>query len=227
MGGRPLGADPGKGERDELDELRAEVAELRASRERLVLAADADLRRIERKLHEGVQQDLVALAVRLQLAESALDSDPLAVKTFFEEMGRDVEQAIEHAARLAQRIYVPLLELGGLAAGLRSVAVSAGVAASVDVSAGSSYPPEIVRTVYVCWLDALEHSRRESPAAITVRDEGGALTFEVWRDAARPDPALDGLRDRVEALGGRLAIGSTPDDRTLVSGWLPLGDARR
>jgi signal transduction histidine kinase len=220
-----LGADQDKTQRDAPDELRAEIAALRTSRKRLVLAADADLRRIERKLHQGVQQHLVALAVTLQLAEPLVESDPPAAKALLEEMGREVQHAVEDSRRLAEQIYAPLPELGGLAVVLRSVAAGADVPASVDVSAGASYPPEIVHTVYVCWLDALEHSR--SPA-ITVRDEGGALTFEVLRDAARPDPALDGLRDRVEALGGRLAIRSTNDDRTLVSGWLPVrGDARR
>jgi signal transduction histidine kinase len=207
---------------DKLEQLRAEVAELRASRERLVLAADADRQRLERDLHEGPQQHLVALAVNVQLAESLIDSDPVAAKALLEEMRGDAQQALDEAAQLAQRIYPPLLELGGLAAALRSAAVSAGIPASVEVSAGSSYSPEIVHTVYSCWLGALGHGGSETPVTITVRDEVGVLTFEVVCAAALPDEGLDGLRDRVEALGGRLTVGSEPSRRLRLSGSLPL-----
>ncbi len=208
---------------DELGEtlrrLRNEVAELHASRERLVLAADADRSRIERALHDGVQQHLVALAVNLQLAGPVADSDPAATKALLEDMGRDVQQALDETAQLAQWIYPPLLEAGGLGAALRSAAVSAGIPASVDVTAGSSYPPEVARTVYMCWLEALEHAGGETPATITVREEAGALAFEVFEHAALSDARLDRLRDRVEALGGRVTIGSEPGS---VSGSLPL-----
>jgi signal transduction histidine kinase len=206
-----------------LDRLRDDVAELRASRERLVLAADADRRRIERELHESVQQHLVALAVNLQLAGPLVDSDPAAAKALLEEMGRDVQYALDETAQLAQRIYPPLLETGGLAAGLRAAAVNAGVPASVEVAAGSSYPPEFARTVYLCWLEALEHAGAEARATITVREEDGALKFDVVEDAARSGAGFERLRDRVEALGGRLTIRSEPGCGTRVSGSLPLG----
>jgi signal transduction histidine kinase len=202
---------------DEIERLHAELAELRASRARLVRAADADRRRIERELHGGVQQQLVALAVRLQLAESALESDPAAAKALLEEVGRDVQDAVDEASRLAQRIYVPLLELG-LAAALRAAAVSAGVPASVEVSAGSSWPPEILHTVYACWLEALEHPGDAGPA-ITVGKDAGALVFEVVRDASGADD--DELRDRVEALGGGMTIRAEAGGRVRVSGSLP------
>ena len=208
--------------RETIDRLRLEVAELRAARERLVLAADADLFRIERDLHEGVQQHLVALAVNLQLALSLADSDPASAETLLEDMGGDVQQALDEAAQLAQRIYAPLLESGGLAATLRSAAVSAGIPASVEVAVGSSHPLEVVRTVYMCWLEALEHGAGETRATITVREDEGALTFEVAQDGAHEDAGLVRLRDRVEALGGRLSIRSEPGHRVRVSGSLPL-----
>ncbi len=203
-----------------LERLRAEVAELRAARKRLVLAADADRRRIERSLHGGVQQHLVALAVRLQLAESALEADPAGAKALLDEMSRDVQDALDEAAQLAQRIYVPLLELG-LAVALRSAAVSAGVPASVEVSAGSSYPPELLHTVYTCWLDALEHDGDIRPS-VTVRDDDDALLFDVVWAADPSESGLDRLRDRVEALGGRLTVRSEPAGGVRVSGSLPL-----
>ena len=205
--------------RETLERLRAEVAELRAARKRLVLAGDVDRRSIERSLHGGVQQHLVALAVRLQLAQSALEADPAGAKALLEEMSRDVQDALDEAAQLAQRIYMPLLELG-LAAALRSAAVSSGVPASVEVSAGSSYPPEFLHTVYTCWLDALAHAG-DTRTSITVREDDGVLAFEVVGEP-RPDAEIDRLRDRVEALGGVLTVRDEPGGGARFSGSLPL-----
>ncbi len=134
-------------------------------------------------------------------------------------MARDVQRALDETAQLAQWIYPPLLEAGGLAAALRAAAVTAGIPASVDVTAGSSYPPEVARTVYMCWLDALAYVRSETPAVVTVREEGGALTFEVVEAAALSDARLDRLRDRIEALGGSLSVGP---ESGRVAGSLPL-----
>jgi signal transduction histidine kinase len=208
--------------RESLDRLRLEVAELRASRERLVLAADADCRSIERDLHGGVQQHLVALAVNLQLAGSLADTDPSAAKALIDEMGRDVQQALDETAQLAQRIYPPLLEAGGLAAALRSAAARAGVSVSVEVAAGASYPPEVTRTVYLCCLKALEHAGAGARTRVTVREEEEAVAFEIVDDGAGSDAGVDRLRDRVEALGGRLTIRSGPGRGTRIAGSLPL-----
>ncbi len=208
--------------REELDRLRTEIAELHASRKRLVLAADADRRRIERNLHEGVQQDLVALAVNLQVAVRLADTDPAATKSLLEEMGRDVRQALDETAQLAERIYPPLLEASGFAASLRSAAVSAGVPAAVEVTAAAGFPPEVAAAVYLCCLEALEHARAGTQATVTVRDEERELTFEVVADGDHSDEGRERLRDRVEALGGRLTITSEPGGGTRVSGSLPL-----
>jgi signal transduction histidine kinase len=207
---------------DPLDELRAEIVELRASRERLVLAADADRQRLERDLHEGVQQHLVALAVNVQLVSSLLESDPVGAKKLLKEIGLDVQQALHAAAHLAERMYAPLLELGGFAAALRAAAVSAGIPASVEVSASSGYSPEFVHTVYSCWLDSLDHGPTEIPVAVTVREEAGALTFAIVRDANWPDAALERLRDRVQALGGLLTVESQSGNGVRIVGSLPL-----
>ena len=205
-----------------VDQLRAEVVELRGSRRRLVLAADADRQRLERHLHEGVQQHLVALAVGVQLADSLLESDPDAARAALKEIGRDVQHALDEAAHLAHRIYTPLLEPGGFGAALRFAAVSAGIPASVDVSAGSGYPPEVVHTIYLCWLDALQHWHGETSPAIAVREEAGALTFEIVREPDCPEARLDSLRDRIEALGGQLRIESQSGHGMRVCGSLPL-----
>jgi signal transduction histidine kinase len=214
--------------REEIARLRLEVAELRASRNRLVVAADADRRRIERDLHEIVRQQLVALAVNLQRTGSSVDADPTAAKELLEEMTCDVQQALDETAQLAEWVYPALLNARGLAAALRSAVAGAGIRASVDVQPGANYPPEVAARVYLCCLEALEQVGAGIPATVTVREAEGALRFEVVEDVARStavagsDAALDRLRDRVEALGGRLTIRSERGRGTRVSGWLPL-----
>ncbi len=175
--------------RETLDQLRVEVADLRASRERLVLAADADRRRIERDLHESVRQHLVALAVNLQRVGLWMDTDPAAAKELLEEMEHDVQQALDETAGLAERIYPALLDAGGLAAALRAAAVRAGISASVDVRGGTNRPPEVAATVYLCCLEALEHVSAGARATVTVRDEEEAL-----RDDASRSPPGRGSR---------------------------------
>ena len=190
---------------------------MRASRKRLVLAADADRRRIERELHDGPQQQLIALAVNLQLADGFLDADPAATKDLLEQMGRDVEQALAETTRLAQRIYPPLLDAGGLATELRSAAASVGVRARIEVAAGRRYAPEVAWTVYLCWVELLERAGNEARATITVHEKEGTLAFQIGAQGDQPGSGLERLRDRVEALGGRLKIESER-----VSGFLPL-----
>jgi signal transduction histidine kinase len=196
--------------------------QLRPAEERLVLAADADRRAIERDLHDGVHQHLVALATTLQLARLAGDSDPPSVKALLEEMDRDVRQALDETALLAQRIYPSTLELGGLAALLRSAAVNADVRAAVEVAAGSDFPPEAGMTVYLCWLALLGRGSGEGQATVKVDEAESALTFEVVGEASASSSDLERLQDRVEALGGRLLIEPEPGAGIRVSGSLPL-----
>jgi signal transduction histidine kinase len=205
-----------------LDRLRLEVAELQASRKRLALAADAERRRIEHDLHNGVRQHLVALAVNLQLAGSLVHADPAAAQRLLDEMARHVQQALDETAQLAQRIYPPLLEAGGLAVALRSAAASLGITASVEVAADARYPQEIAAAVYWCCLESLEHAGAGAHAAIALRDEEGALAFEIVAEGDHSSTELERLRDRVEALGGRLTIQSGPDRSTRLCGAIPL-----
>ena len=211
---------------ESLDRLRLEIGELRASRERLVLAADADRRKIERDLHDGPQQQLVALAVNLQLAHELADTDPSAAKALIEEMSRDVEHALDEAGQLAHRVYPPLLEAGGLGAALRAAAVSTGTPTRIEVETGARYPPEVAGAVYFCCLAVLERAE-DGQAAVSVRTEDGAVVFEAVDEGAgsetsSSDGALDGLHDRIEALGGRLTIETAPGHGLRVSGSLPL-----
>lgn len=183
-----------------------------SQQKRLVLAADADRRAIERELHSGVHQYLVALATTLQLARRAADSDPEALSALLDDMERDVRRALDETALLAQRVYPATLELGGLGALLRSAAVQAGVPATVDISGGSSYAPEVAMTVYLCWLAGLGSGRQ---VAINVKEVDDTLRFELAAEDL--DAELEWLRDRVEALGGSLTM-----EPGHLSGSLPL-----
>jgi signal transduction histidine kinase len=206
----------------QLDDLRLEVGDLRASRERLALAHEAERRAIERALHDGVQQLLVGLAANLELAAAAADTDPGATTKLLGAMRQDVQQALEETRTLAHRIYPPLLEAGGLRPALRAAAASAGVRITTDIPAEPTCAPEIAGAIYFSCVDALEQAGAGSSATITVRSEEGAVSFMVLvnRDLGTAwDPPS---RDRVEALGGRLNVSSERDGRTQLDGSLPI-----
>src|SRR5713101_462314 len=152
---------------------RPEVEELRASRARVVAAADAERRRIERDLHDGVQQHLVALAVNLQLARQLADSDPAAALTLLEEIGQAVREALDGVRALAQSIYPPLLLDRGLAEALRSAASGAGIHTRVEAAASDRYPSEVEATVYFCCLEALHNAAKHAGA-------GARATVRTW-----------------------------------------------
>jgi Histidine kinase len=173
---------------------------------RLVLAGDADRRQIERELHDGLQQDLVAIVVKLQLARRLGDTDPTAAAALLDEIRHDTQAALDATRALALRIYPPLLPAAGLRAALRAVAPEA----KVEVALGAEFPKEIAACVYFCCLELVPGA-----SAITVREEGDTVVFDVVAADASRD--LSRLRDRVEALGGRLTT-----EPCRVSGVLPV-----
>ena len=180
-----------------------ERAELRASRMRLVLAADAEHREIERELHGVVQQHFVALGVNLQLAAQAVDTDPAAAKEL-----------------LAQRIHPPLLE-ADLAVALRSALGAAAIPVTVDVAAGSAYQRHVALTCYFVCLEAVARTVGTERAAVTVRDERERVDVEVVLTGGQGPPELAGLVDRVQALGGSLTT-SSGEDGARVLASLPV-----
>jgi signal transduction histidine kinase len=196
-----------------------EIADLRASRRRLLLAADAERRAIERALHDGLQQQLVGLAADVELASASVETDPEAAKRHLAEVRRGIREALEETRTLAHRIH-PALEAGGLGPALRAAAANADVRTRIDVAPGSSVPIEVAGAVYFCCLDVLERAAGAA-IAITVREDPGGLAFEIVADReVDAEPSL--MRDRVEALGGSLTIGSEPGPRTAWTGFLPL-----
>jgi signal transduction histidine kinase len=217
-------SNAGSGERPRkaVDRLRDEVAELRRSRKRLAEAAHDDRRAIERALHDGVQQRLVALAVDLRRLAGLVGSDPVASKALLDEMAANMRETLDEAAELAQSVYPQFLEGRGFVSAVRSAAERAGVTALVDVPAGAGFPPEISAAVYWSCVEALSSASHGSQATVSVLDTDGALTFEVAVDGHHPEARLARLRDRIEALDGRVRVDEQQDGSSRVQGWLPL-----
>jgi signal transduction histidine kinase len=216
-----------------LAELRRQAEELRASRARVVTAADAERRRIERDLHDGAQQHLVGLVVNLRLARELADADPAEAKALLESLGHDAKQAFEELRELAHGIYPPLLLDRGLDEALRAVASRATIGARVEASAIGRYPPQVEATIYFCCVEALQNAAKHAgPAAratVHIVEEEGVLRFEVADDgagfdsrSARRGAGLTSMGDRLGALGGRLTVSAQPDHGTRVSGTIPL-----
>jgi signal transduction histidine kinase len=214
-------AGPSKELQEIVARLEDEIAALRGSRRRLAAANHSERRAIERDLHDGVQQHIVALGVNLQrLAGLLHDRD--AAKALVTEMRTNIREALDDARRLATRAYPPITDGRGLAAALRSVANEAGVAALVEVPAGVDYPPEITAALYWTWADAIAWITAGSESAISVLDTDGRLTFTLTVAGQGTERDLDRVRDRIEALDGRLGLEDGQDGSVRLQGWLPL-----
>jgi signal transduction histidine kinase len=184
------------------------------------MTADGERREIERELHEGVQQLLVALAANVELAAASIGANPAAAKELLAEIAEDTRHALEEARRLAERIYPPLLDAGGLVAALRAAAATAESPTTIDVASATNVPQEIAGAVYFCCLDVLERAAAGT-VVISVRNEEGAVAFEIVAEGDLDTERLP-LRDRVEALGGRLTVTEGSGGRISVAGSLPL-----
>ena len=206
-----------------LDRPSEGASEPGRSRLRLLLAADADRRSIERALHDGLQQDLVALAVNLRRVTDKVDEDPAGAKASLNELAALVRDTIDEAAKLAQQIYPARLSDGrGLASALRSAADHAKLTATIQAPTTLSAEPEMIAGIYWCCVDALSATPAGTQASVRVFDvEGGGVTFEVEVASTYSDELLDRLRDRVEALGGRLSLVGTADGGSRIEGTVP------
>jgi signal transduction histidine kinase len=219
---------------DSLDEVRRQTDELRASRTRIVEAGDAQRRRIERDLHDGAQQHLVALAVNVSLARQLADRDPEQAKAMLEQIGADLQDAVQALRSLAHGIYPPLLAERGLPDALRAAAGRAALPTVVDTEGVGRYPQALEAAVYFCVLEAMQnagkHAGNGAQATVTVREDEGALLVEVADDGAGFDPASGtakghgfvNMADRVGAIGGSLSVDSVPGAGTRIAARVPL-----
>lgn len=213
------------------DEVRRRLTELRESRRRLVTAQDEARRRLERDLHDGAQQNLISLRMKLGLAAAMTHREPEALEPLLQEMQSELAEALDSLRTLARGVYPPLLEAEGLRAALRARARQ--LPLSVDVQCGEGrYARELEGAVYFCCSEALQNVAKHSGAtraSVRVRREDGRLCFEVRDDGhgldgqvPRPGGGLQNLRDRLDVLGGGIEVISGPEGGVSVTGWLPL-----
>jgi len=208
-----------------LDEISKQALELRASRQRIVAVQDAERQRLERNIHDGAQQHLVALAVKLRLAAVVAKRDPEKARVSLKELEAQVGEAQQTLRDLAQGIYPPALREGGLVEALAPYA-------EVKAHDVGRYDPEIEAGVYFSCLEAVQNATkyaRASSVRVDLRQQHGLLTFSVIDDGVGFDPktastgsGLQNMKDRVASLGGWLSLESQPGKGTTVSGSLPL-----
>jgi signal transduction histidine kinase len=241
---RPDPADPMDGTKEALvRDLAAQaglvlrnvrlIGELRASRQRLVTAQDEERRRLERNIHDGVQQQLVALQVQLKLASTMVERDPSAASELLGTLADASAETLGDLRDLARGIYPPLLADQGLRAALQAQARKAAVPTTVSVDDVGRYQQEVEAAVYFSVLEALNNVSKyaEATAAeVAIAQHDGSLRFRVTDDGRGFDPAttsrgtgLQGITDRLDAIGGEVRIESAPGAGTTVTGSVPVG----
>jgi signal transduction histidine kinase len=212
-------------------ELQATIEELRASRRRLVEAQDEERRKIERNLHDGAQQQLVALSIQLGLLEESAE-DAASVRQLTPELQKSARAALDDLRALARGIYPPLLADQGLVLALQAQARKTAVPVTIEADGIQRYPQDVEATVYFCALEALQNIAKYADASradVGLSCSGGILQFTITDDgtgfdtaAARDGTGLQGMADRLAALGGTLHLRSQPGQGTTVSGRLPV-----
>jgi signal transduction histidine kinase len=215
-----------------LDELRKQADELRQSRSRIVATADAERRRVERDLHDGAQQHLVALAVNLRLTRDLLTDDTETAGAMLDQLADEVKATIQELRDLAHGIYPPLLADSGLGEALAAAARRNPLPVVVKADGIGRYGLEIESAIYFCCLEALQNAAKHATgASVTVRiwEESGGLLFSVSDDGPGFDVAraMNGhgyvnMADRLGAIGGTVRWDSAPGKGTRVLGSVPL-----
>jgi signal transduction histidine kinase len=215
-----------------LDELRAQAVALRESRARIVASGDAERRRLERDLHDGAQQSLVALAVNLRLARDLITEEPETATDLLDQLATDVRNAVQELRELAHGIYPPLLAGSGLPDALRAAAARSPLEVTLNAAAVGRYSAEIEAAVYFCCLEALQNAAKHAPgASVEVRlwEESGGLLFSVSDDGPGFDPAMassghgfTNMADRLGANGGTIRWQSAPGQGAQILGSIPV-----
>jgi signal transduction histidine kinase len=216
-------------------QLLARLEDLRASRQRLVAAQDEERRKLERNLHDGAQQNLVAIKVKLGLVEMLAERDPAKAKAMLQELMTDTGDALDTLRDLARGIYPPLLAERGLGAALESQARKATLPVVIEVDGIGRYSQETEAAVYFCVLEALQNVQKyaeASRATVRLSEVGGELRFDVADDGKGFDPAsakrgagLTNMADRLDALGGGIEVESEVGAGVQLRGAIPVPSA--
>ena len=213
--------------------LRKQADELRESRARIVASGDAERRRVERDLHDGAQQHLVALAINLRLARDIVAEDPDGAGEMLGQLADDVQLTIKELRELAHGIYPPLLADNGLGDALRAAASRSPLTVLVRVADDlGRYPAEVEAAIYFSCLEALQNAAKHAPGAtvdLRLRTASGGLLFSVTDDGPGFDPAAArgghgyvNMADRLGAIGGTVRWDSRPGHGAAISGSVPL-----
>jgi signal transduction histidine kinase len=217
-------------------QLRARLAELRASRLRIVTAQDEQRRRIERDIHDGAQQQLLGIADTLAVAQSLAGQDENRERALVAQLKAETSGALETLRGLARGIYPPLLADQGLPAAVRAQAGKAPVPVEVSTDGIGRYPPEIETAIYFCCVEALQNAARHAPGSavrVSLADTGLGPEFAVTDDgpgfdlAAATGSGLRNMSDRLAALGGSCRVVSAPGQGTSVAGTVGYGAAHQ
>jgi signal transduction histidine kinase len=218
--------------RARVDELTQRADELRESRMRIVQAHDAERRRLERNIHDGAQQHLVALAVKLRLAGTTAAKDPAEAADQLLALSEETDVARTTLLDLASGIYPAELEEQGIGPALATHGSGAGVPIEVDVDGVGRLPIEIEAAIYFVCLEAMQNATkyaRASTVHVTLARESDGIAFSVHDDGVGFDAAstasgsgLQNMRDRLAAFGGDVSITSSPGGGTTVSGKLSV-----
>ena len=208
------------------------IGELRASRQRIVSAQDAAARRLERNIHDGAQQQLVALAVKTRLADSFVGRDEAKAHDVLSQIQTEAQEALENLRDLARGIYPPILADQGLAVALDAQAKRSPVPVALEAVGISRYHSETEAAVYFSVLEALQNVAKYSGAShamVSLHGGNGRLMFEVSDDGAGFDPGttaygtgLQGVADRLAAIDGTLQVRSKPGAGTTILGIVPI-----
>ncbi|MEO8477076.1 MAG: histidine kinase [Actinomycetota bacterium] len=214
------------------EQLLARLEELKASRQRLVAAQDEERRKLERNIHDGAQQQLVALAVKQRLLGSLIGRDDEKAREMVAQLASDTNDALENLRDLARGIYPPLLADQGLVAALEAQARKAAVPTTVQGNGIGRFGQDVEAAVYFSCLEALQNVAKyagASRAEIALSNGNGSLTFTVTDDGTGFDAdvtsygtGLQGIADRLAALDGTVEVQSEPGRGTTVTGRLPV-----
>jgi PAS domain S-box-containing protein len=217
----------------DITERKRHEEEIRASRARLVEAADVERRRLERNLHDGAQQRLVALSISLRLAHGKLESDPEAARQILNDAGDQLAHALEELRELARGIHPAVLTDRGLEPALQALVARTPLPVTVAEAPDDRLPEPVEAAAYYVVSEALANMTKyaqASAATIRIARDNGRAVVEVCDDGVGgADPGqgsgLRGLTDRVEALDGRLEIDSAPGHGTRIRAEIPVADA--
>jgi signal transduction histidine kinase len=208
------------------------VEDLRASQRRIVSAQDAERRRLERNIHDGAQQQLVALTVKMRLARTLASKDTGKAEAMLEQMEAETQTALEDLRNLARGIYPPLLADKGLPAAIEAQARKSGLRVSVSPDGVGRYAQEVEAAIYFSVLEGLQNVAKYADASsveVSLSASNGFVLFDVHDDGQGFDPTrtgygtgLQGMADRLSALGGSLAVESRPGAGTTISGSVPV-----